>query len=437
MNSHSKKLALVFILIILVAIAAIAAYWYFMMGPTQPDSDPGENSGPDRFQPFQRTPGARSPGGTVPATTTASTTEPSSQARIPALRLLSDTPVGGYGASTTASTTVVRWVDRGRGNIYEANGLSLEIVTLSNTVVPRINESTWNRNLTAFIGSILESGSDNVKNIYAELLTRRVLTFTGTSTATTSQELVGDFAPLELRGSALPGNIIAVAASPKRDRVFIFLDENGKGVGYTSSFNGASLRKAFEIPLRHVIAEWPEENTIIITTKGSADQPGFVYSFDTKTSSFKKIVGPLPGLSAKISHDGKHAIISAASNDQGILTSIYSIVSGTATDAVIRTLAGKCAWGNFYKEVVYCAVQTQPPAGTYPDDWHRGTISFTDKIWQVNAVTGEVKLVSNLLDQADRLIDGFDLQLDEKDNFLFFMNKTDLSLWSLDLISTE
>ena len=111
--------------------------------------------------------------------------------------------------------------------------------------------------------------------------------------------------------------------------------------------------------------------------------------------------------------------------------------TGGETDAVVRTLAEKCAWGNFYTDIVYCAVPSTPVAGTYPDDWYRGTLATDDRIWQINAETGDVHLVSSIVNQSGRTIDGYDLGLDNKDNYLFFMNKKDLSLWSLDLVAAQ
>jgi hypothetical protein len=58
-------------------------------------------------------------------------------------------------------------------------------------------------------------------------------------------------------------------------------------------------------------------------------------------------------------------------------------------------------------------------------------------MWQINAGTGEVHLVSSIIDQADRIIDAYNLGLDPKDDYLLFMNKNDLSLWSLDLIASN
>ena len=84
--------------------------------------------------------------------------------------------------------------------------------------------------------------------------------------------------------------------------------------------------------------------------------------------------------------------------------------------------------------MVYCATPGEPVLGLYPDDWYRGVISTADKIWQLSASSGEIHLVSSIVDQSDRVIDAFNLGLDPKDEFLFFMNKNDLSLWSLDLV---
>src|SRR5262249_7678642 len=112
-----------------------------------------------------------------------------------------------------------------------------------------------------------------------------------------------------------------------------------------------------------------------------------------------------------------------------------NVATGKGTDAIIRTLADKCVWGNFYKEIVYCAVPSEQIQAVYPDDWYTGDLSTVDKIWQVSAATGEVKLLSAIVDTADRVIDAFNLGLDDNDNFLLFMNKNDLSLWSLDLVA--
>lgn len=432
-----KKTSTILIIVLILLVIAGGLYWYFLMGPATVTPGNGDQSG---FNPFGGIGSANNPGGADQngvggdngsnqnpggSTNTGGTQNP---AALPALRLLSNTPVGGYGAMSTTTDTIVRWADRGRGNVYEANYKTADITTLSNTVVPRIYGSAWNKNLTAFIGSLFQEGDSAASAVYAELTPQSASAIAGTDGST--------IAPYSLHGKNLPGNMIGYAVSPDRSKLFMLVNESGSGVGYVSSFTGQSTVKIFTTPLTQVNVDWPSDNIIAITTKGSASYSGFLYFVNPKTGTWTKELGPLPGMSAKVSRDGKSAIVSATASG-GLNTSIYTLATAVGTDAVIRTLADKCAWGNFYKDTVYCAVPTQLPSGTYPDDWYSGKLSTTDKIWQVNAVTGEVHLVSSLVDQADRIIDGFTLGLDPRDDYLFFMNKNDLSLWSLDLVQSH
>jgi len=417
------KTLLIFIGIILL-LAAGGAYWYFFLQNPAPSlTDTGSNSQSTGFTPFGRpsTGTTQTPTGNTSAT---STPAPVVAKPIPTLRLLSSTPIGGYGASTTASTTIVRWVDRGRGNVYEAHENSLDITTLSNTVLPRMYTSVWNKNLTAFIGSLLQDGKEAPSTVRASLVPQ-------------AQASTSSITPYALKGSALPDNIIGYADSPKMDKVFMLMDLGGYAGGYVASVDGSGMKQIFTTPLTQLNVDWPSDNVIALTTKGSADEGGFLYFVDPKTGSWTKVLGPLPGLSAKVSRDAKYAVISAAGDSNNVLTSIYNIQKKTGIDAAIRTIADKCVWGNFYKNLVYCGVPSQQISGVYPDDWYKGTISFTDKIWQVNADTGEVHLISTIVDQSDRIIDSFNFGLDPKDNYLFFMNKNDLSFWSLDLVKGQ
>ena len=455
-----KRGTIIIFLIFLLIIAGVA-YWQFFVRGTSTGSNGGTTTSQPGFVPFNRdnTPtnsGSGSQQQTNTSNTASSTPISGKVAKIPTLRLLSSTPVGGYGASSTPTVTIkatklasstqilgtthIRWVDRGRGNIFEALGNTLEIKTLSNTVVPKIYESTWNKNLTAFM-ALSVSGEDysSMSGVYAELKPR-VMPKVATSTASSSPQTdsqnatAGSLTPYELKGKNLPENIVAYAVSPKKDRVFMFINNNGTGVGYTSNFDGSSPAQIFTTPITQVNVEWPSDNIIAITTKGTADESGFLYFVDAKTGVWRKILGPLNGLSTKVSADSKYVFASMTGSNENIVTRIYNVATGKRNDAVINTLADKCVWGNFYKDIVYCAVPSQPIKAVYPDDWYKGSISFIDKIWQANAITGEVKLISSIIDTSDRIVDAFNLGLDAKDDFLIFMNKNDLSLWSLDLV---
>ena len=100
---------------------------------------------------------------------------------------------------------------------------------------------------------------------------------------------------------------------------------------------------------------------------------------------------------------------------------------------IFKTLSDKCAWSKIKKDELFCGVPTEIPDAIYPDDWYKGSISFIDQIWHVNATTGEVHLLANLTQLSNKAIDVIDLALDPKENTLYFINKEDLNLWALDL----
>jgi hypothetical protein len=406
---------------ILFIFIGLVVFWFYYLRPAREAGTTGGSAPTTGFVPFGGAPSGGQGGGVKNPAQNNTYNDIPTDVKIPTLRLLSATPVGGYGATTTASTTIIHWVDRGRGNIIEARGDSLDITTLSNTLLPKTYESTWGRDGTSFIGSILGDNNQSITTLYATL----------SKHATTTSSVT----PYELHGKNLPSTIVSYASSPKKDKVFLFAIEGGRGVGYIAPFAGGTATQIFTTPLTEVNIEWPEINTIAITTKGSAGSAGFLYFVDPKTGIWKKILGPLPGISTRVSHDAHYVLVSVAGSGNSVLTSIYSVAASFGTDAIIRTLADKCVWGNFYKQVVYCGVPFQPVSGTYPDDWYQGTLSTVDKIWQVNAVTSEVHLISSVFSEAKTSIDTYNLGLDDKDDYLFFMNKGDLSLWSLDLVS--
>ena len=62
-----------------------------------------------------------------------------------------------------------------------------------------------------------------------------------------------------------------------------------------------------------------------------------------------------------------------------------------------------------------------------------GVISFNDEFWSVNVETGEQNLIYKPSDEKKPVQDAINLSLNDKENYLFFNNKKDLSLWGLSL----
>ncbi len=419
-----KKTIYIIITLLIIALIGGGVYWFFFMQTGIPDTTNDEGTSKSNiFNPFKRNTVTPSPVQTTQQSTSTvdDIVDEFVPTKIPALRKLSSAPVGGMAASTTASSTIVRFIDRGVGHISEARDTSNTIDKISNTTIPKVYDSFWNKNLTALVLRYLKEDSETVVNFYAELRQ------TGTSTATSTS-----ITPYELKGKYLSADIQEIAVSPLKDKIFTWNIENGKGVGYISSFDEKTKIKIFETPITEALVEWPEISKIFVTTKASAYATGHVYTVDTKTGTFKKVFGGPRGLATKASKDLSKLLYSQGTQDS-ILLSLLNLKDNKSQNLLIRTLADKCVWSSYHKEDIYCAVPTEIPQGIYPDDWYRGTVSFVDEIWHIDSTTGEVHLLAKLLSAGDALIDATNLTLDDKDNYLYFINKRDLSLWSLDL----
>jgi len=430
-----KKTINIIIVVVIVLILVGGAYWYFAYYSVSdvPTTIGTDITTPNGFVPIGRT---VSPPPPVTNTGASTSTIPNNVVRntpLPVLRLLSNTPVGGYGASTTASTSAIRWIDRGRGNIFEARGDNLDIITISNTLIPRMYETIWNTNVSSFIGQYLDNNTDEITTAIANITKRNT-----NSTASTTGAVEANVTPYELKGKIVSGNVIAMATSPKKDRVLMVSNKNDRAVGYISNFDGSKQTQLFDLPFTKMTAEWPEENTIAITTNASAYYSGYLYFLNAKTGAMKQILANTPGLTTKVSKDATKVLYSSTAGKGGrVTTSLYDIKNNKTSSIIFRTIADKCAWSAKFKEQVYCGVPSQISEGVFPDDWYLGKLSTVDAVWMLDANTGEINEVADLLDIGKTIIDIYKPSLDNTDDFLYFINKNDLSLWSLDLVSSN
>ena len=105
--------------------------------------------------------------------------------------------------------------------------------------------------------------------------------------------------------------------------------------------------------------------------------------------------------------------------------------TNTALYLTTKTLPEKCVWSKKNIKVAYCAVPSYFVKTGYPEKWYQGLISFVDDFWSINVETGEQKLIYRPSSENKPLQDVTNLSLNDKENYLFFINKNDLSLWGL------
>lgn len=400
------------LIIIIIALAGIWYWFFFQKGiplfSTKNNTTKTENGSFSPLNPNNNLPNTNETSTTTkdqPSSNTPNQNLPDEKTKV-VLKKIYSTPVSfGIIGSSTANSSSVIFVDRGNGHIFQSfiEGTTTKI---SDTTILRVYESFFDTKGKNVILRYLKEGSDEITSLFAPV------------------------AP-EIKAKNVSKNILNLAVSPKGDRIFT-LEKSSVGViGFVSKIDGSNKTQVFDSPLTGWVVSWPEENTVALNTKASNISSGYLYFVDIKKNIVKKILGPINGLTSNTSHDLKK-IIYSSSNISKTNTSLFTLGDKTSQDTLFLTLPEKCVWSNIKKNGIYCAVPTEVK-GSLPDDWYKGQIKNTDQIWYLNTTTNDIHKVSNLFEASGEYIDAINLVLDPKEQALFFINKSDLSLWSIDL----
>jgi len=336
-----------------------------------------------------------------------------------------------------------RFMEKGTGNIYEADLFSGKTRRLSITTIPLVIESPF-----ASDGSYVFPESE--KNFKLSVSFAAV---PGAATSSPSDSQAGSSAgqPGNIAETPLADGISAFALGPiitpsKKQKTpsdtaqaFIIQDASDGGAdGFIVLIPSLKKKLVWHSPLREWNASWISSNLIALTTKPSYQAPGFLYFLDPSASNNISpddagtlVFGAKNGLTTLVSPDGTQVAFSD-NTDQLLLSSgIFNVKTGaTATLPSPTIVADKCIWSADSK-TLYCALPKAPGAGPYPDSWYQGRESFSDDIWQIDPVTQQTTMIIDGTKLSDAGIDATDLHLSAHGDFLIFTNKKDSVLWSV------
>ena len=383
----------IIITLIIIVIVVLVGWWFYSSRSAGPNGQQNgifsiffPSSGEKNIQNLPG-PATTTPGGAV-----------SNGKLIEAGNLIQLTANAITGAAAASST--IRYLEKSTGNIYEINPDGTGRLRLTNTTILKTAAALWSSNADKSIVSFFDE-NNNLKTFSLNL-----------STST---------------GIFLPQSLVAATVSPAEDKIFYLASANSAFSGIIADFSNKNQKNIFTSPFGEFNLAWPNKNTITLLTKPSANVPGFFYSLNPSSGAFQKILGDLNGLTALLSPDGTRAIYSESGNSS-LQTKIFNLKDKTTSDFDLRTLPEKCVWSKLNKDIVYCAVPDNFPAGDYPDDWYQGLVSLNDSLWQKDFSSGKTSVLANNLN-AD-VTNPF---LTSDENYFVFTNKIDNALWSLKL----
>lgn len=347
---------------------------------------------------------------TTETTTVTTTTPPVTNSTTTTTTTKKVAPV----APPTEFATALRYVERATGNIYQTFADKIEERKFSGTIIPKIYDAYFGNRGLSVVMRRLKSND------------RTIETFSG---ALPKEILGADTETNEVKGFFLADEIKDMSLSPDTSKIFYLSNIGGSAVGTILNLNDNKKVQVFNSIFTEWNSFWPTNNIITLTTKPSGSVLGYMYMIDVAKKSFTQVLGNVPGLTTLMSPNGKLVLV--GNNDLSLY--VYNTDTKIYNTVGVKTLPEKCVWSNT-SESIYCAVPVAIDGATYPDDWYRGEVSFSDQIWKISLRDGNTTMLADpFLIPGGEDMDGIKLGLSADENYLFFVNKKDSYLWELEL----
>lgn len=302
-----------------------------------------------------------------------------------------------------AAVPSLRYVERATGHVYQMY-LDTKITgKISNSTIPSVYETIFNGSGTSIIYRYISSDNKSITSFLASL--------GGKSSVFLSPD------------------ITAVSLSPDKTKFFSIIKNKNGVIGMIKPFDETKTSQVFTSSFSEWLSQWVTNQNIYLTTKPSYLVDGSAFSLNTTNGTLTKLFGSIPGLTTLANSNG-NLVLYGASLNIGPKLNVFNIKNHTSVDLDIYGLPEKCVWSNDNINA-YCAIPNTIVGTQYPDYWYQGLISFEDRFIKINTQTKETVTFANSNNETP--IDATQLFLNDKEDSLFFINKKDSTLWSLDL----
>lgn len=360
---------------------------------------------------------------------------------IPRVRQLSQVPVAGSvaferptGSSETYisdegveesrafTITTFRYIERATGHLYEARENSLTQTRLSNTTIPKIHHAKFTPNGEHVLLQYVAQDEETVETLSAKITAK------STTSAETFQ-LVADGYSLE--GIYLPQNLVSVDIGATAVSYVLKKSAGGSTVILTD-LRDQTKRVMHESPFSEWIVQLANASVATITTTADSHVNGFAYLLTSAGAAPKKLIGETTGLTTLTNPDNSWVLYSLARGNE-LDTFAYNVKTNQTKRLGIKTLPEKCVFSQQNEHLVFCGATDQPERVPYPETWYQGLSTFNDNLWKINLETESYEAMLIDREEVDQSFDMTKLSLSPRDEFVLFVNKKDLTLWSVDI----
>jgi len=315
-------------------------------------------------------------------------------------------------ATTSLSTSTqllpsveVRYIERASGNVYSFLTGVRSLARIGNKTLPGIQKASW-----------VPSG--------ASVFVQYAQNDSGADSVATYLLPVGS---LDSAGRFLEPNLKQAFVSGSSTLVTLLSGTTGS-TATLSRLDGTFAKTLFSSSLSSLVV-LSSRSEYFAHTKPSFALDGYAFKISAP-GSFARILGPLRGLSILPSPSGSLVLYSYL--DRGVLQLGFLDVATRVVNVLpVATLTDKCVWSQ-NSQSIYCGVPLKL-SGKLPDDWHQGAVDFSDRIWEIDVVAREARLIVDPSEVAKLGLDITNLAVDTNNDMLVFSDRSTGSLWVYDL----
>lgn len=228
--------------------------------------------------------------------------------------------------------------------------------------------------------------------------------------------------------AVLPQNIKSFSWSPDGKSI-AYLVRNGDELELIlADASGKNPRVIFRTPILDSVIKWITADKIAFGQSPSGLSEGFIFQYSRSSGTFSKVLGSLYGLSAIWYPNGTKMLESHTSfNGKRPLVSLRDNSGKEILSLGVATISEKCEFAD--QNTAYCAVPSYIlPQWTLPDEYYRGETRTSDALIFIDA---NKKTAVNVLPEMN--FDMANLVIASDKTMLFFVNKTDGTLWGIKL----
>lgn len=408
----SKKSLIIIISLTLGLLLVVLVGYYFIIQNSESDGNE-TTTGFKNFFPFG---GNDTP---IQTATTGNEPEPEEPNFTQKLRKLSSEHVAGAGIVDVKNGlplgrqgSVVRYIEKATGHIFEVELFSPRHDRISNTTLPVVYEAIFGNKNNSLIARYLKEDNQTI-DTYS-------LTIKSSAATTTENNVSATVFPLNIKEVSVFG-----------DSIFYLQENDTASVGFISNFAGTKKVQIWNSPIKEILSQYVNTKTVALSTKPAQNIPGYLYFVDTGSGQVRKVLSNIAGLSTLADSTGTTVLYL---EQKGSAQMFAFDTKNKSTEALSpATFPEKCVWSKLSPSTVYCAVSKDSLGGESLTNWYKGLISFNDDIWQYDVKNNISGIIENLSYESGESIDVIKPVLSENEQYLIFINKRDGSLWSLDL----